>query len=115
MTWWKIDTIKEKDLELYRARWKDVEITPGYVQKQYRVVYENPDGSVWTELEEWVVERETATKPEFIPTQASTAQYNYEFKYWKLKGTEEEYNFGARVMGDTVLVASSRRFCADGV
>jgi hypothetical protein len=63
-----VDTIKEKDLELFRARWKDLEITPTYTQKQYLVTYENPDGSVWSEIEEWVVEREAATKPDFIPT-----------------------------------------------
>ena len=101
----KLASVKEQDLAKYKARWKDLVIEPSVVQKQYLVTYENPDGTEWTELAEWVVDRGTATKPEFIPTQAPTAQYEYQFKYWALKGTDQEYSFDALVRGSITLVA----------
>jgi hypothetical protein len=100
-----IDKIKEKDLEKYKARWKDLTIIPTKVLKQYQVIYKNPDGSVWEEISEWVVERETATKPDFVPTQEATAQYTYEFKYWRAEDSVEEFNFETKIMSNLVLVA----------
>jgi hypothetical protein len=100
-----IDKIKEKDLEKYKARWKDLIIIPTKVLKQYQVTYKNPDGSVWEEISEWVVERETATKPDFVPTQEATAQYTYEFKYWRAEDSIEEFNFETKIMSNLILVA----------
>lgn len=102
----KLASVKEQDLAKYQVRWKDLVIEASVIQKQYLVTYENPDGTEWTELAEWVVDRSTATKPDFIPTQAPTAQYKYEFKYWVLKGTDQEYSFDALVRGDITLVAA---------
>jgi hypothetical protein len=101
----ELGTVKERDLAKYRERWKDLEIVPGYVQKQYQVIYKNPDGSVWEELTDWAVERETITKPTFIPTQAPSVQYNYEFKYWRAEGSTEEFNFETKIMSNLALVA----------
>jgi hypothetical protein len=100
-----IEKIKEKDLEKYRAKWRDLTINPVKVLKQYQVTYKNPDGKVWDEISEWVVERETATRPDFVPTLEATDQYTYEFKFWRTEDSVEEFNFDTRIMSNLVLVA----------
>jgi hypothetical protein len=66
----KLGSVKQLDLAKYRARWKDLEIfvEDKNIIRQHLVTYENPDGTEWTEIAEWVAEGESATKPTFTPT-----------------------------------------------
>jgi hypothetical protein len=50
-----VETIKEKELALYRERWKNLTITAKIIVPQFEVIFKNPDGSVWKELTQWVV------------------------------------------------------------
>ena len=100
-----VATIKTQDLAKYNERWKDLEISYGSEITQFHVRFENPDGTEWEELSSWVAINTPAQEPTFIPTQESTAEYDYEFEYWVKKGTNTKYNFSSLIGGDLVLVA----------
>lgn len=102
-----IDIIKTSELEKYRARWKDLEITvaPGGERKEYTVTFYNPDGTEWEELRTSVAIGDKVPEPTFIPTQEQTPQYTYEFQYWVNKANGERYNFANPVSKDLQLEA----------
>lgn len=79
-------TMKQKELGIYEAAWKDLNLTYDTLVEQYTVTFKNTDGTV---LEvQYVDNGGSATDPStridapIVPTMPSTVQYDYEFDGW---------------------------------
>ena len=100
-----VETIKEKELALYNDRWKKLTIEPKVVVPQFEVTFKNPDGYVWKDYTQWVVQDQFAIEPDFTPVLDPTDELRYTFAYWRLEGTNVPFDFNTPITKNITLIA----------
>lgn len=81
-----VPSIKQHQLDEYRAAWPELEIVPSAIVEQFAVTFKNEDGTVlevqYVDIGLDAIDPTTRTENRIVPTKASTVSHDFTFSAW---------------------------------